>query len=475
MCVLITLARFGGILINMYQHTHPLSKLWDISSTLWRQPRCKTLILGITANLLASAGFSQTAVNRAGSSLSLQVPPHAMSAVSFKAMPNAQCSVRPEGADSSVPSMTVYANDEGIATFYVEPSQASDTAAHLIATCSSGTAQTITIQPVTGAKPLIAPREKSMAANRQGQIAKNMRPALSGDPTLLSNAELFRHGYPMRPDPNHSPSAYAAWLKAVSKPAQFVSPKLVNVPGRFHGPIKKENTPAGSSNWSGYALYGGPSPFDWVEGEWYVPTTYGGESNTTVYSSLWIGLDGWGSDNVVQDGTEEDVTVWDFLFFKITSRTYYPWKEICCQEPEVVLSNFNVNPGDEIFSEVWMGDAYGNLDPNGGYGYFWFEDVSTGQYAYLSTPFSSGTFTGSSAEWVMERPTIGGNLPDLADYSYAYMLYPYAYRADGVYRNYLDTSDVTSEQITMYNGSNSLSTVVPIDSNTMEFFWLGYH
>jgi hypothetical protein len=288
----------------------------------------------------------------------------------------------------------------------------------------------------------------------------------------LSSQELVKRGYPLRPDPQHSPGAYANWLKAVSKPATFIPPKTAHVEGRFHGPAKVGAEPGSSNNWSGYAPYGSSSPFTWVVGDWNVPATVGGEANTTTHSSFWIGLDGWGSNDVVQDGTNQDVTVSDGIAY----RTYWPWTEIWPQELETAISNFSVNPGDEIFSEVWMGDSNGNLNPNGGYGYFWFEDVTTGQYTYLSTQYNSGTFTGISAEWIMERPIFSFGLPDLSDYWYAVMRDPWAYTADNTWVNYLNGGDgATSYQLTMYNGNDALSTVLPIDSNTMEFIWLKYH
>jgi hypothetical protein len=287
----------------------------------------------------------------------------------------------------------------------------------------------------------------------------------------LSNQELVKRGYPLRPDPQGAPEKYASWLKAVSKPARFIPPKTVRLEGRYHGPAKGTADPGTSNNWSGYALYAASSPFDYVQGDWNVPATVGGEAGTTTHSSYWIGLDGWGSSDVVQDGTNQDVSDSDGIAYA----SYWPWTEICCQEPETAIANFSVNPGDEIYSVVWMGDADGNLNPWGGHGYFWFEDETTGQYTYLSTQFNSGTFYGKSAEWIMERPRFSFGLPDLSDYYYAVMQDPWAYTGDNTWGNYLNGGDgATSYQITMYNGNDALSTVYPINSNEMEFIWLNY-
>ena len=278
----------------------------------------------------------------------------------------------------------------------------------------------------------------------------------------------------MRPDPQQAPGAYASWLKAVSKSATFISPKTVNVGGRYHGPAKASADPAGSDNWSGYALSGAgvSSPFVYVEGDWNVPALVGAEPGKTTHSSYWIGLDGLGSSDVVQDGTNQDVTESNGNIYT----SYWPWKEICCQEPEVAISNFNVRPGDEIYSSVWMGDANGNLTPWGGYGYFYFDDVTTGQYTWLRTQFNSGTFYAISAEWIMERPTFSFGLPDLSDYWFAVMQSPWAYTGDNTWVNFLSGGDgATIFQTTMYNGNDAISTVYPINGNAMQFVWMNYH
>ena len=66
----------------------------------------------------------------------------------------------------------------------------------------------------------------------------------------------------------------------------------------------------------------------------------------------------------------------------------------------MVISNFSVNPGDEIYSQVAVGDSNGNLTPFGGYAYFYLGDITTGQSTFFSTPIT-GIFSGVSAEWTL--------------------------------------------------------------------------
>ncbi|MBV9265689.1 MAG: hypothetical protein JO061_05925, partial [Acidobacteriaceae bacterium] len=282
--------------------------------------------------------------------------------------------------------------------------------------------------------------------------------------------------------------AYASWLKAVSKPATFIPPKTVNVEGHYHGPVKTAadiripdpipgNTEA-STNWSGYVLFGPSSPFDVIGGLWNVPAIVGGEEGTATNSYLMIGLDGEpGSGGTISDGTEQDVFVSD----GITYSNYYAWKHVCCQEEQVAFSNFSINPGDEIFSEVRIGDAYANSNPNGGYAYFMFEDITAGEFTYFSTPLNGDTFTGRSAEWILGRyRNPDGSFPDLADYWFAVMQNPFAYTADGTYVNYYSGGDdATTYQETMYNFNgydyDTLSAVYAVDTNSLQFDWVNYH
>ncbi|MFZ0589687.1 MAG: G1 family glutamic endopeptidase, partial [Bryobacteraceae bacterium] len=414
-----------------------------------------------------------------GTPLTFKVPPNALSAISFSAAPNVQCSVAPANGSGSGQAFTVYTNDEGTATFYVTPSQASS-AAQLVATCSSGNQQTIQIQPVAGAKPLAAPAPSNAATN--ARLGYTVRPALTGDPMALSNQELVKLKYPWRPDPQKAPGAYASWLKAVSKPATLIPPKTVNVEGRSHGPAQisadASTAPYGpyaSPNWSGYVLYAGvnQSPFVFIGGEWNVPALVGAENGTSTFSELAIGLDGEHTNDIVEAGTEQEAIVQDgFTYFY-----YYPWTQTFPQQQTQAISNLTVNPGDQFYAEVWMADVNGNLNPYGGYANFYFGDSKTGQYTYFFEPITPGTFSGVSAEWILERPELNdGSYSDLANYYYAVMQGTFAEAYDGNYANYqMPPYGGVSYQETMYNGNDILSTVYPINSNTMEFIWSNFN
>ena len=227
--------------------------------------------------------------------------------------------------------MTLYANDEGNVHFYVQPPVDGDfTSAQLEATCSASgqsVAHVIELSPVTNAQSS-APSTPGPVSRVQSPNRK-VRPALTGDPMLLSNAELFAQGLPAPARPQSSAGRVALWLQAVSKPATFVKPTLVTG-SRIHGtpaaaatkvciacgvfpppspqPPPPTTLQATSPNWSGFVIddYG----YAMVMANWTVPSTSAPDSNTWDYTAEWIGLDGWLGRDVLQDGTEQDAYNW---------------------------------------------------------------------------------------------------------------------------------------------------------------------
>jgi hypothetical protein len=127
-----------------------------------------------------------------------------------------------------------------------------------------------------------------------------IRPALCGDQLNLSNQDLIRAGYPIRPDPKEAPGAYRAWLEVVSRPTTVVVPQTVARPDVNFGAVTHTN------NWSGIqlreAFQASPSgstapsftsdPYDLVMGEWRVPyVDLGVVEPGHDAAAMWIGLD----------------------------------------------------------------------------------------------------------------------------------------------------------------------------------------
>jgi hypothetical protein len=189
-------------------------------------------------------------------------------------------------------------------------------------------------------------------ANRQRPPRKTtppILPALSKEEALrLSKKELLERGYPPRPDPK-ALEPFRSWLRVVSTPKTIVNPRLTPNPGITHGPL----LPAGTTNpiWSGFVLQG--AGFSGVTGLWNVPVAFSGELNVLDQSALWVGIDGYNLSDLIQAGTEQNILQVAFFGNIWSFTSYYAWTEFLPQQSvEQVISNLDVNPGDEMSVSV---------------------------------------------------------------------------------------------------------------------------
>lgn len=411
------------------------------------------------------------------------------SPVSIQTTPGAACTLRPEGESDPKRSLKAYAGPDGVARFHLRPSWESEEIAKLvIESVKDGKATHYPLHVRSSRSPNeempAPPVERALAHRQMGRA----RPPLSVDEALrLTDEEALARGYPLRPHPEETPNAFRAWLRAVSIPMTIVEPYGISNADKSHGKNKQAGA-ANSGNWSGFELdrslrltptppgVGLTEPYDWVAGEWNVPAVTS-EPNQQTFSAFWVGLDGDGLTDLVQAGTEQDSVNYNFLFINITVSTYYAWTEFLPQQPtEQVISGLVVNPGDLIFTQVWMGNAGSSPTLSGGFGIFLIMNLSTGVSASIYTPVGGTHVSGSEAVWIMERPTVGGSLPDLADYRSAIMSSASARKANAArQQGYVAYQDARNKQISMLNGTDILSTVTPIDANSMRFNWLRFN
>jgi hypothetical protein len=264
-----------------------------------------------------------------------------------------------------------------------------------------------------------------------------------------------------------------------------------------------------SGGWSGFDLQNAPNEvpvptYDLVEGEWTVPTVSLSrvEQNTTTFSYFWIGLDGDNSicpefcpgdgqtSDLWQAGTGQLVTQFtlylpDGWVVPIAFSNYYAWTEFIPGQSAQELPNFNVSPGDLMFSEVWVGNAGEAPSLSGLFAIAFVEDLTKAEYTWVyncrglsiggnCTSEQQVNIIGYQADWIMERPYIGGALSDLADYNQAWMYYPYAEQTNGAWANY---NGANSQDIWMYNNSTGDLLSVPYvwNNNTIQYIWYNFH
>jgi peptidase A4-like protein len=166
-----------------------------------------------------------------------------------------------------------------------------------------------------------------------------------------------------------------------------------------------------SSNWAGHSLSylsNGRKFFTQVSGRWTVPTATQHTSGTAEYSVNWVGIGGGCVDStclvvdptLIQAGTGQYVDAGG-------QRRYFGWWEVI-PGPILEIANFVVRPGDTVSADIRQ--AGGPI--------LWkitLVNETTGQTFTTSTPYASARLT---AEWIEERPSVGGlpaPLPNLSN------------------------------------------------------------
>jgi hypothetical protein len=256
------------------------------------------------------------------------------------------------------------------------------------------------------------------------QVRTFPKPPSGFDPLTASPKDLLRFGIPRRPDQVAESHAAGKWVKAFRQYPQFnhVIPEFKELPHR-HGPNRRvgkntQGTVNGtSSNWSGSVLFASAkSQFAWIIGQWTVPSSYSPNqgSKTTYYSSAWLGIDGDGSNDVLQAGTESD-----------SDGTCYAWWE-WFPAYSMAINNFPVKPGDVISllicatssTTAWISVA----------------NLTAKQYTNFDITAPAGTtLVGNCAEAVIERPSINNKLAQLPRYGEVYFDEVTAYLKGGVH------------------------------------------
>ena len=379
------------------------------------------------------------AVSTAVSVEAITVRAEADNQVVVQVLPNASCLLRWPDTKPTDGGLEVVSDPEGNARFHLTTSGPTADSFSVALDCrdSSGKSETyeVSYRATADAPVLTAPVTRSGTP----------RPALSGDPKAYTNAELVSLGFPPRPEASEDSEAYQRWLEVVSKPATRLAGPLV---------VSRQDHVAYTQNWAGWRLDSEPA-YTYAHGDWQVPLPLGESSTEGILdtSSLWVGLgDGiapsqQGRGDMWQGGTEHDeycITAPHSIHYCF--RSYTPWVEVihevpndaptedgtCC--PSIIWS-MALNPGDHIYTDIWIGDLSGNPNPGLNtplYAWWYIQNVTTGQLLsqpggwYYVNPNEQPpgnehypgdnmhietdgrlpsfiSFTGGSAEWILER------------------------------------------------------------------------
>jgi len=143
-----------------------------------------------------------------------------------------------------------------------------------------------------------------------------------------------------------------------------------------------------STNWSGYADTS--STFTTVTGSWIEPAVTCGSRGTDAV--FWVGIDGFTSGSVEQDGTLAECSG--------GSAFYFTWWEMFPTNAIQVVGS-SVVPGDSISASVVRSGTSYTLNVTD----------STHPANSFSTTQSCSNCANSSAEWIAEAPSSGSILP----------------------------------------------------------------
>jgi len=238
------------------------------------------------------------------------------------------------------------------------------------------------------------------------------------DPISAASRELLTYGYPARPDAATHPAQRVQWERRVARSYTRIEPEFVRNVGKVHGPVRRASAAsvppppasapanATSTNWSGSVVFASAgTTCSWIAGEWTVPDPcdpLGGESS--YYSAAWVGLDGDGSNDVLQAGTESSLID--------GSRSIYAWWE-WYPDHEIAVSNFPVTAGDLIFCLI-------RADTTTTASIYLTNDTTAQQLAFTVTAPDGAWLKGNCAEWIVEAPSVGGRATTLSDYGVVY-------------------------------------------------------
>ena len=203
-----------------------------------------------------------------------------------------------------------------------------------------------------------------------------------------------------------SVGVFAAVSQAGAGAAPSSAPVITNFPRQALSPFFGVRNTWAASNWSGYAETG---TFTGVSSTWTVPSV--AASTSPTYSSAWIGVDGFNNSNLIQTGTEED--------YYSGAAHYNAWWEILPASETALPQSDPVTGGDRMTASIYETSSTTST------GFFFRRTTEHVWVITISDTTRGWTFStkqgyngaGTSAEWVVEAPEVGGKIATLAHYT----------------------------------------------------------
>ena len=208
--------------------------------------------------------------------------------------------------------------------------------------------------------------------------------------------------------------------------------------------------PVRVSHWSGYLVSLGvenrSEAVSSISASWMVPEIKYSKNDT--YSSVWIGVGGYGEKTLIQTGTEQEC--------KDGKIEYYAWYELLPAYIERINA-LRIQPGDAIQASISL------INENESTWLITLTDVTSGRHFEKTVTYNSSQM---SAEWIIERPMVQNVISTLADFGNVTVTNCSA-TINGVTGS---VSDFIYSPVTMVDSNDTeLTSVLPLSSDGSSF------
>jgi Peptidase A4 family len=319
------------------------------------------------------------------------------------------------------------------------------------------------------AKPASTVALKTVDTNIGGLRALLATPA-KFDPEKASVAELESYGLPPMPDQKKYPQAFQAWSELAKAARDRVTPNFTEAQ-IFHRPAMelaraKNQAATGpqqftNMTWSGFVISDSNNVFNQpgvTSANYTVP---GVEPCATIgprlWMSQWVGVDGYGSPDVLQVGTSSDMNCPEGANDR---ETYYAWVEWYPLPTLIADRQVPLFPGDSMLVSVNV--------ISGRYVVTLHNSTRHKAFSMVMTPKPGTQLIGNSIEWVVERPMANNVQTDLSLYDRCAWLNMQGYYQQGalIYRPSVAPSGTVYALTMVQNGAEvSTPTLYPGPAN----------
>lgn len=233
------------------------------------------------------------------------------------------------------------------------------------------------------------------------------------DPRKASARELRRYGLPQRPDPKIHPQLAARWDEIFSRKMTHITPTfqpleelLPDVKPR--GRPRRDVVSVTNSTWSGAVVHAtGSQTFTWVLGQWNVPDVASAAGGGDQYTFAFIGIDG--NSDVTQIGTIQSVSKATNGSVSKSCYAVYEW----FPNSWAAITNLPVSFGDTMLGLICLDSPTE--------AFFSLLNLTSGVHAGFVFDAPSGTASlENQAEWILERPEVGGVNPPMPNFGEIY-------------------------------------------------------